>query len=212
MKSKSNKLPACSCRFAVALVFTVFFFSPSYAVNVTLGWDPNDEPDLEGYKVYHNIGEPGPPYKHRTTVPETRLPDPLNPIVKLTGLQEDTKYFVAVTAYDTDGNESDYSNDVWLQIMDPAIGACSASTGSSSGGSGDRESGSGGGGSGGSVSCFISSAGLKTASPNAGPIFLSHPAYILFSFLFLLLILYLSRRALRVRRVSLTEISALGDL
>ena len=48
MNSKSNKLPACICWFVRAVVVTFFFAFPYYAVNVTLGWDANDEPDLEG--------------------------------------------------------------------------------------------------------------------------------------------------------------------
>jgi hypothetical protein len=79
MNSKSTKLPACIYWFVLVPVFIVFVYCSSYAVNVTLGWDPNDEPDLEGYKVYRNIGSPGPPYKHHTTVPETQLADPVNP-------------------------------------------------------------------------------------------------------------------------------------
>ena len=185
MKSISNKFPAFIYRFALALVFTVFVFSPSYAVNVTLGWDANDEPDLEGYKVYHNIGSPGPPFKHRTTLPETKLADPLNPMVTLTGLKEDTDYYVALTAYDADGNESYYSDDICVQVVDSAIELCgSSSSSSSSGGSGDSD-GRGGGGS--SVSCFISSASLKTACPGASSFFSSYPFYILFSLLILLL-------------------------
>ena len=168
MKSKSNKLPACSCRFALVLVLAVFLAAPSYAVNITFGWDPNEEPDLEGYKVYHNIGSPGPPYKYRATLPESKLTDPLNPIVTLTGLKESTKYFVAVTAYDTDGDESRYSDDVCVQVIDSAIEACSSSAGGSPGGSGG---GGGGAGGGGSAGCFISTAGLQTSSTIVAALF-----------------------------------------
>ena len=106
MNRKSNKLPVCTYWYVLVLVFTVLVYCPSYAVNVTFGWDPNDEPDLEGYRVYRNVGSPGPPYKYRTTLQEKNLDDPLNPMVTLTGLKEDTQYYVALTAYNTDGNES----------------------------------------------------------------------------------------------------------
>ena len=176
MKSKSNKLPACTKWYALVLAFTVFVYCPSYAVNVTLGWDPNDEPDLEGYAVYYNVESPGPPYKYAKDFPEEKLSNPLNPMVTLTGLKENTDYYVAVTAYDTDGNESYYSDDVCVQVVDSAAELC---------GSGDSD---GGGGGGSSMSCFISSAGLKTASPGSGSFFPSCLAYILFSFLFMLLL------------------------
>jgi hypothetical protein len=196
MKSKSNMLPACSCRFALALVFTLIFFSPSYAVNVTFGWDPNEEPDLEGYRVYHNVGSPGPPYKHRTTLPEEKLPDPLNPMATLTGLKERTKYFVAVTAYDADGNESRYSDDICVQVVDSAIEVCSSS------GEGGSPGGSGGGAGGGGGGCFISVAGLQTSIPIFGSFSPLQPIEVLFAVECLLLILpvcfwliyYLGRR------------------
>ena len=158
MNRKSNKLPACIYWFALALVFAGFVYSPSYAVNVTFGWDPNDEPDLEGYKVHRNIGSPGPPYKYRTTLQEKKLADPLNPMVTITGLKEGTKYYVALTAYDADGNESSYSDDVCVQVVDSAIEMCSSSSGST-----PSSSSSSGGGGGGGV-CFISTTCAQTSN------------------------------------------------
>ena len=128
MKSKSNILPACICRFALVAVLSLCLFSPALAYNVTVGWDSNDEPDLEGYAVYYNIGSPGPPYKYSKDFPEKKLANPLNPAATITGLKEDTKYYVAVTAYDTEGNESRYSDDVCVQIVDSAIDVCSSSS------------------------------------------------------------------------------------
>jgi hypothetical protein len=145
MKSKSHSLPACICRFALVFVLLLFFYSPSFAKNITVGWDPNDEPDLGGYIVYRNTGSPGPPYEYSDDLPEEDLANPLNPMVTLTGLQKNVKYYVAVTAYDTDGNESGSSNDVCVQIINSATSVCSSRTSSSGGG--------GGGGS----SCFINS-------------------------------------------------------
>ena len=121
------------------------------AAQVTLGWDSNPEPDLEGYVVYRNIGSAGPPYDYSDTLPEDDLADPLHPKATLTGLQEGKEYFIALTAYNTDGVESSFSNDVCVEVINGAVEACSmsvapvASTVSSSGGSG-----------GGNASCFIS--------------------------------------------------------
>jgi hypothetical protein len=56
MNSNSSKVPACIYRSAVAALLFFSFFSTSYAENLTLAWDPNEEPDLSGYIVYRNIG------------------------------------------------------------------------------------------------------------------------------------------------------------
>jgi hypothetical protein len=122
------------------------------AAQVTLGWDSNSEPDLEGYMVYRSVGSPGPPYDDSDSLPEDDLADPLHPKATLTGLQEGNEYYIALTAYNADGVESGFSNNVCVEVVNGAVEACSASaapvadTASSSGGS------SGGGGS----SCFIS--------------------------------------------------------
>lgn len=126
------------------------------AKTVTLAWDANEEPDLEGYVVYRNTGSPGPPYNYSDEVPEDELADPLHPQAKLTGLQEGKQYYVALTAYNIEGVESNYSNDVCVEVVDSAVELCqqsaptSVSTGSSSGG--------GGGG-----ACFISSANTEAS-------------------------------------------------
>jgi hypothetical protein len=193
MKSKSNILSACICRFAAAFVFLLLFFSLSDAKTVTLGWDPNDEPDLEGYVVYRNVDSPGPPYRYSDELPEEDLANPLYPRVKITGLQENEKYYVAVTAYDTEGNESNYSNNVCFQIVDSAISVCSSSAAASA-----SSSGSSGGGGGGS-SCFISTAGLKGAGPIFLPFFISRQFEAFFAVLFLFVIIAV-KSALTINR------------
>jgi hypothetical protein len=140
--------------------------SVANAKTATLGWKPNTEPDLEGYVVYRNKEKPGPPYKYSDELPEDELDDPLHPRLKLTGLKKETKYYVALTAYNTAGVESSFSNEICIKVIDNAIKACSeavtpppptkkSSNKSSSGGGG---SGGGSGGGGGGVSCFISTA------------------------------------------------------
>jgi hypothetical protein len=154
MDRKSNCTPFLLCLVVIlTLLFSLFYPSPCLAKKVTLGWDPNPEPDLEGYVVYRNVGSPGPPYKHSDTLPEDDLVDPLNPMVTLTGLNEKKEYYIAVTAYDTEGNESYFSDDVCVEIVNSVIENCSASLspGSSSDSSSTSRSKSGSGG-----SCFVS--------------------------------------------------------
>jgi hypothetical protein len=150
MDRKSNCTPFLLCLVVIlTLLFSLFYPSPCLAKKVTLGWDPNPEPDLEGYVVYRNVGSPGPPYKHSDTLPEDDLVDPLNPMVTLTGLNEKKEYYIAVTAYDTEGNESYFSDDVCVEIVNSVIENCSASLSPGSSSTSRSKSGSGG-------SCFVS--------------------------------------------------------
>jgi len=182
MNNKLNLLFACICRFILVLVFSFLSFSPGDAKTVTLGWDSNDEPDIEGYVVYRNDDYPGPPYRYSDELPEDELADPLHPSVKFVGLNENTKYHVAVTAYDTEGNESYFSNNVCFQIIDSTVSVCSSSS-TGSGRSSSSESGGGG-----SAGCFISTAGLKNTYPLFLSSFISQPFKTFYSFIFLLLI------------------------
>lgn len=125
------------------------------AATVTLGWSPNDEPDLEGYVVYRNPEKSGPPYKYSDELQEDELDDPLHPRLKLTGLKNDAKYYVALTAYNNEGVESSFSNEVCIEVIENAIQVCSEAVNPSNNSSSDS-GGSKGGGSGGG--CFISTA------------------------------------------------------
>jgi hypothetical protein len=118
------------------------FQATSYAADVTLQWDANTEPDLAGYRIYQSdtsgIYTFGPDYDvEDLTVAQAGDP----PSCTLTNVLNATWYWV-VTAYDTEGLESEPSNEV-----------VTLST--------DTETTSGGGGDGGF--CFIDTAafGLK---------------------------------------------------
>jgi len=145
--------------FLFCLVLPVFFLSPVFpslclAKNITLGWDANPEPDLEGYVIYRNIESPGPPFKYTDELPEDELKNPLNPQVTITGLNENSRYYISVTAYDTQGNESYFSDQLCVEIVDSLIESCGVILNTPS--SSSESSGSGGGS--GGAACFISSA------------------------------------------------------
>ena len=153
--------------FLIVLVILLSFFFPSIsaAKNITLGWDCNPEPDLEGYVIYRNVGAPGPPYRYSSTLPEDDLSNPLKPVVTLTGLKESTRYFIALTAYDTEGNESYFSDQVCVEIVDSFTKNCTASIRANNS-TGTSASGGGGGG------CFIrNAAGDFNNDVNIGLIF-----------------------------------------
>ena len=75
-----------------------------------LSWDANSEPDLEGYKVYLGTasGAYGAPIATLTMDVTSYT---------VTGLATGTTYFFAVTAYDSEGAESSYSNEVSKTIL-----------------------------------------------------------------------------------------------
>ena len=100
------------------LFFLMILFFPliAFPADLTLAWDSNTDPDLEGYGVYFKKDAPGPPYDLFGYVTLQELSDPNNPTFALTGLQPGSRYYIAATAYDTAGNESGYSDSVSAQI------------------------------------------------------------------------------------------------
>jgi len=118
------------------------------AYSIKLGWNTNSEADLEGYMLYGRQGSPCPPYDQIDTYREKNLADPLNPMVRITDLDKDLTYYFIVTAYDTFGNESDFSDVVSVFNGEGGNATCSSGKGSSRGGDGGGGSGGGGGGGG----------------------------------------------------------------
>jgi Concanavalin A-like lectin/glucanases superfamily len=86
--------------------FCLAFSSLAFSADVTLGWDPNSEPNLAGYKIYYG---PAP----RTYVTSINVGNRIT--YPVTGLSAGTYYF-AVVAYDTSGLESPFSNEVSVTL------------------------------------------------------------------------------------------------
>lgn len=78
-------------------------FSQANAGTLTVSWAANKEPDLAGYKVY---------YGQASTVYSSNVDAKLALKYVFSNLTEGQKYFFVVTAYDTAGNESEYSVEV----------------------------------------------------------------------------------------------------
>ena len=167
LKTALGLRPSTSCilfffLFLLLLPLTLVsgpWIPPAAAAKVTLGWDSNPEPDLEGYVIYHNAASPGPPYDDSTTLPEDDLADPLHPEVTLTGLKNNQEYYIALTAYNTEGVESSFSNDVCVEVINNIAEPCAASI---SPVPSKSSSGDGGGGSDGN-SCFITTTSHKSS-------------------------------------------------
>ena len=71
--------------------------------SISLAWDPNTESDLAGYKVYYGTASRS--YGSSVNVGNVTS-------YQLTGLTSGQTYYIALTAYDTLGYESGFSNEV----------------------------------------------------------------------------------------------------
>jgi hypothetical protein len=103
-------LPPCLC-----LLICLLIASPARSAQVTLAWDANQEADLAGYRVYLNSGTPRPPYDLYRAVTLSNLRDPNHPQLRVGGLKPGY-YCFAVTAFDSEGNESDFSRAACAEI------------------------------------------------------------------------------------------------
>jgi len=122
---KSNRHFKIKYRTFTFIIFSLILFSQTliYAADVTLAWSQNNEPDLSGYYIYYKTGTSGAPYKG-TGVDEGDSPikipigvfaDPSHPEYTLHGLSDTTTTYLVLTAFDSDGNESGFSNEVSYQ-------------------------------------------------------------------------------------------------
>ena len=134
----------------VSVIFLAICYGPAFAWDLTIAWDPNREPNLDGYTVYYKKYSPGPPYDYVGDLPLSTFVNPDKPVTQITNLENDINYYFALTAYDTDGNESSFSTNLCassdgqtiLNCTPPASSSHSNSSGSSS-----------------SAGCFIQSSG-----------------------------------------------------
>lgn len=94
------------------ILILLCFVSLALAGDVTVSWDANTEADLAGYKVYYGTGSGN--YQNIVDVANVTSH-------QITELAEGFTYFFAVTAYDSTGNESEYSQEVniFIPIITP---------------------------------------------------------------------------------------------
>ena len=92
-------------RYLLLLVAVLVTASTSLAqkASVTLTWDPNTEADLGGYRIYWGASSRA----YTNLLDSGRLTTN-----KVANLLDGRTYYFAVTAYNTNGLESDYSNEV----------------------------------------------------------------------------------------------------
>lgn len=92
------------------------FFSASLhgGTSLTLAWDRSPSPDVVGYTVYYGTSS------HSYT---NSVQTGADVVYTIRALEEGTTYFFAVTAYDSNRTESDFSNEITytVPVVQPAI-------------------------------------------------------------------------------------------
>ena len=188
--SKIKEFPYFLLFFLVSLIAAALVSARSSTASGSaefiLGWDANEEADLDGYEVYFRKGVRSATYKFLAEVYVDELEDPDNPMVTITNLYNglladlitpvvrmaelanNSTYHFALTAFDTQGKTSDFSEELCVEVIETSVVECrfadsgsdgSAENGTDSGGGSDgndsdgsaengADSGSGGG-------CFI---------------------------------------------------------
>ena len=94
--------------FTILAILAIAGIAQAATVQVT--WNPNTEPDLAGYKLYHGTasGQYGEPVD---------VGNVTGHVMEITP-QHGAIYYFALTAYDTSGNESGYSDEATCFIPD----------------------------------------------------------------------------------------------
>jgi uncharacterized membrane protein YgcG len=154
MKERYGRVSVLMSGF-LAFAGCIFCACPALSADMTIAWDPNSEPDVSAYGIYMRKGSEGPPYDFLGYVGIEEI-DPDNPSYVVTGLEEGAVYYLVVTALDSEGYESIYSNSTCAKIegtVKPCTDSGGGDTPPSGGGGGSGGGGSSGGGGGGG--CFI---------------------------------------------------------
>ena len=95
-------------RSVTLIAFLCLAFNLHSGQSLVLAWDQNPENDLEGYRLYYGASSRN--YTNVVNVGNFTTNE-------VTGLVEGTTYFFAVTAYNTNGLESDFSDEVSYGVI-----------------------------------------------------------------------------------------------
>ena len=94
--------------FTILAILAIAGIAQAATVQVT--WNPNTEPDLAGYRLY--VGEASGQYGEPVDVGNVT-----GHVMEITP-QHGATYYFALTAYDTSGNESGYSDEATCFVPD----------------------------------------------------------------------------------------------
>ena len=119
-------------KFLFFLLLTILFSNLSqegFCAQITLTWDPNTETDLAGYDIYYGTSSGN--YQSKTDVGNVTT-------YTVNGLNVGVTYYLTATAYNTQGLESGFSNEVIYTVpsctytISPSSASFSTSGGSGS--------------------------------------------------------------------------------
>ena len=125
-KGKKHKISYLDPFTSVLLAACLLILPPSarivYSAQVTLAWDANTEPDLAGYVFYSKIGSAPAKdsYDRRIIICNPGAVPPCDDVLSTPGspqygidnVSDSDVTFIAISAFDTSGNESGLSNAV----------------------------------------------------------------------------------------------------
>jgi hypothetical protein len=106
-----NKKMIISVVFLLLMCYSSTGFSED-EVGIKLAWSTNIESDLAGYKVYSGLNSGN--YDQAADVGDVTE-------FTLSGLEKGTVYYIAISAYDTSGNESGLSLEVNAVARDLSV-------------------------------------------------------------------------------------------
>ena len=96
----------CFLALVLLSVYGVYGVS-GFSGSVTVAFDPIEDPDIIGYRVYYGLVSRE--YTHSVDIGSQN-------IYTLTGLTPGRTYYVAVTSYDVNDNESVYSQEISYNV------------------------------------------------------------------------------------------------
>ncbi len=114
-------MPQLKIILATASVIFLLVGTTALAMDITLTWNPNEEPNVAGYKLYYKAGTPDLPLDGLNAA-EGDSPIDVGTATTVTlNVPDDGQiYYFAVTAYNTSGYESSYSSIVasdWVPAL-----------------------------------------------------------------------------------------------
>jgi hypothetical protein len=91
--------------FIIAALMVLLLLLPghAYSEEVFLSWDPNQESDLSGYRIFYGTTSGSHSVKIEVGNTSTYM---------LTNLESGKTYCFSATAFDTSGNESEFSEEI----------------------------------------------------------------------------------------------------
>ena len=93
----------------IVLLTVLFFTGTALSAEVCLEWNPNSEPDLAGYRIFHHV-------EGQDYIYESPSWEGTATTCCISGLFEGETYYFVARAYDTEALESGDSNEVSTYI------------------------------------------------------------------------------------------------